>query len=223
MLPGLLAPGRAQAAGVMRAARGEAAGFAACRAAIRAASLAAGLPRGLLAAVAAVESGRPAAGGARAGLRPVALRVPPRRAPPAGWQAWPWTINADGVGQFFATKAQAIAAVTALQASGVRSIDVGCLQVNLQQHPRAFRSLADAFNPRVNARYAAGFLNRLFAQMHDWPEAVAAYHSRTKALGHPYRQRVFARLRAGGGTVPTGQAYAAFLPRSEKYGDFAGR
>ena len=39
---------------------------------------------------------------------------------------WPWAIDADGVGQFFATKAQAVAAVSALQAQGVHSIDVGC-------------------------------------------------------------------------------------------------
>jgi hypothetical protein len=54
---------------------------------------------------------------------------------------WPWAIDADGVGQFFATKAQAVAAVAALQAQGVHSIDVGCMQVNLMHHPDAFTSL----------------------------------------------------------------------------------
>ena len=216
---GLLAPGRAHAA-----AGAQAAGFAACRTAIRAAALAAGLPWGLLASVAAVESGRPAAAGAgRAPVRSIGLRIPPRLAPPAGWEPWPWTINADGVGQFFATKAQAIAAVVALQAAGVRSIDVGCLQVNLQYHPHAFRSLADAFDPRANARYAAGFLNRLFGRLGDWPKAVAAYHSQTPALGHRYRRRVYARWRAGGGGIPASHAYADFQPRREKYADFDGR
>ena len=33
---------------------------------------------------------------------------------------WPWTIDADGVGQFFATKAQAVAAVAALQAQAAQ-------------------------------------------------------------------------------------------------------
>ena len=211
--------------------------FALCRTAIRAASLAAGLPPGLLAAVAEVESGRPdprdpgldhsELSGATRGL---VLRAAGRnllglavlRPPPPRWRPWPWTIDADGVGQFFATEAEAIAAVAALQRAGVHSIDVGCLQVNLAAHPHAFRSLRAAFDPATNARYAAAFLNRLFARAHDWPAAVAAYHSLTPALGRPYRQSVFARWRARPpGAAP--RAYADFLPRTARYADFSTR
>jgi hypothetical protein len=67
---------------------------------------------------------------------------------------WPWAIDADGVGQFFATKAQAVAAVAALQAQGVHSIDVGCMQVNLMHHPDAFMSLDQAFDPTANTAFA---------------------------------------------------------------------
>ncbi|MBW4091051.1 MAG: lytic transglycosylase domain-containing protein [Proteobacteria bacterium] len=204
--------------------RGPAAGFAACRTAIAAASQAAGLPGGLLAAVAAVESGRPDPNGRVRGpvLRAAARSLLGAAAdtPPPSWQPWPWTINADGVGQFFATRAQAIAAVAALQAAGVSSIDVGCLQVNLRDHPHAFRTLAEAFDPAANARYAAGFLNRLFARLHAWPAAVAAYHSQTPALGRPYRKRVFARWH-GAAPAAVPHAYADFLPRANKYADFA--
>ena len=93
------------------------------------------LPARLLGAIAEVESGRPTDKGV---IRP-----------------WPWTINAEGRGQFFATKLEAIAAVRALQASGVRSIDVGCMQVNLMHHPTAFATLDEAFDPPANALYAA--------------------------------------------------------------------
>ncbi len=222
----LVQPACAPAAFGQPAWSGRAAGFAACRNAIAAASRAAGLPAGLLAAVAVVESGRPDASGPARGP---ALRAAGRSllgatadAPPATWQPWPWTINADGVGQFFTTRSQAIAAVAALRAAGVSSIDVGCLQVNLHDHPRAFRSLTEAFDPAINARYAAGFLNRLFGRLHDWPAAVAAYHSQTPALGLPYRQRVFARWRAVAATASP-RAYADFLPRTDKYADFPGR
>ena len=229
LLVALLAPGLARAAPAVLAA-----GFAACQGAIAAASRAAGLPPGLLASVAVVESGRPDPGGGpdrapaatmtrllvRASVRipPAVAAHAPTAQPP--WRPWPWTINADGVGQFFATRAQAIAAVAALQAAGVRSIDVGCLQVNLRDHPHAFRSLDAAFDPAVNARYAAGFLDRLFARLHGWPAAVAAYHSQTPALGRPYQQLVFARWHAATVTPPT-RAYADFLPRADKYADFA--
>jgi len=105
---------------------------------------------------------------------------------------WPWTINAEGVGSFFNSKEDAIAAVQALQARGVRSIDVGCLQVNLQQHPEAFHALDQAFDPVTNARFAAGLLLTLFGQTGSWPLAAAAYHSQTPTLGAAYQRQVIA-------------------------------
>src|ERR1700733_3141842 len=135
------------------------------------------LPARLLGAIGEVESGRPDDKGI---IRP-----------------WPWTINAEGRGQFFATKQDAIAAVRALQASGVRSIDVGCMQVNLMYHPNAFASLDNAFDPRDNANYAARFLNALNAGSNDWTAAIAAYHSETRELGDAYRVLVMARWQNG--------------------------
>ena len=57
--------------------------------------------------------------------------------------AWPWTINAQGKGRYFATKEEAIRAVKKLQAQGVKSIDVGCMQINLAYHGDAFDSIED--------------------------------------------------------------------------------
>lgn len=145
-----------------------------CRAAIMAAERAAGIPTQLMAAIARVESGRRDAQGVV--------------------QPWPWTINAEGVGSTYDSKAEAIAAVERLQASGVRSIDVGCMQVNLMYHPDAFASLDQAFDPAANARYAATFLTRLHAQSGDWTKATAAYHSATPELGERYQRKVAAVL-----------------------------
>src|SRR6201986_1933464 len=90
-----------------------------CRPAIASGDRAGGIPPHLLAAIGRVESGR--------------------RDPVTGdWHPWPWTVNAEGEGAFYDTKAQAIAAVQAAQARGVRSIDVGCTQINLLHHPDAF-------------------------------------------------------------------------------------
>ena len=74
-----------------------------CEQAIRRAEAVERTPLGMLAAVGQVESGRP----------------DPRT---GGMRPWPWAIDADGVGQFFATKAQAVAAVAALQDRGGRSL-----------------------------------------------------------------------------------------------------
>lgn len=144
-----------------------------CRAAIQAAEREAGIPAHLLTAIGRVESGR--------------------RDPETGaFHPWPWTINAEGRGQFFATRAAAIAEVQALQARGMRSIDIGCMQVNLRHHPDAFADLNAAFDPVTNARYAARFLTELQGRTGDWTRAAAAYHSQTPERAEPYRERVMA-------------------------------
>ena len=115
-----------------------------------------------------------------------------RRAPDGAVNPWPWSINAEGTDYVYETKDAVIAAVRALQAKGVRSIDVGCMQVNLLQHPQAFASLDQAFDPVENARYAARFLVQLKEQTGDWDKATAAYHSATPELGEPYQRKVMA-------------------------------
>lgn len=186
-----------------------------CERAVAAAEIPARLPPRLLAAISVTESGR---------LDPVNGE---RR-------AWPWTINAQGEGSFFETRQDAIAAVRALQARGVQSIDVGCMQVNLMYHPQAFASLDEAFDPHANAAYAARFLNALYAEHKDWGQAIAGYHSETPALGDAYRVLVLARWHGPATTAapqpesPYGDfvkasntAYGAFAPASSVYGAFA--
>ncbi len=115
-----------------------------------------------------------------------------RRDETGAMSAWPWAINAEGAGAYFATKAEAIAAVLALRARGVRSIDVGCMQVNLMHHADAFASLEEAFDPGANAGYAGRFLNRLLVQTGSWPGATAGYHSLTPDIGADYARKVLA-------------------------------
>jgi len=103
---------------------------------------------------------------------------------------WPWTVYAEGRGRYLPSKAAAIAMVKKLKAKGVRNIDVGCMQINLHFHAKAFASLEDAFDPQKNAEYAARFLTRLQAKHRSWSQAVAHYHSATRKLNRPYRHRV---------------------------------
>jgi hypothetical protein len=106
--------------------------------------------------------------------------------------AWPWTINAEGEGKYFPTKAAAVAEVKRLQAAGVRSIDVGCMQINLIHHAKAFPSLELAFDPGHNVAYGAEFLRERYEATRSWNSAVAHYHSQTPERGEPYRDRVLA-------------------------------
>ncbi len=146
-----------------------------CTAAIGAAQTRFKLPGGLLGTIAKVESGRPI--NSMSDVR-----------------AWPWTINADGKGYFFQSKAAAVAWAKQGMTRGVNFMDVGCMQVDLQMHPGAFRSLDEAFDPAHNVTYGARYLQRL----HDsdaggnWYIAVGLYHSHTPYLAAEYRGRVAA-------------------------------
>ena len=73
-----------------------------------------------------------------------------------------------------------------------RYIDVGCLQVDLTLHPRAFASLDEAFDPVANADYAARYLTSLYRDEagHNWDVAVGLYHSHTASLAADYRDRI---------------------------------
>jgi hypothetical protein len=166
--------------------------WTACRRAIVAAEPRSGLPPGLLLAIAMVESGR---GDPRTG------RVEP----------WPWALNVEGEGRMPESRAAAAAEVAALQAAGRRSIDIGCMQVNLLHHPAAFPDVPSGLEPASNVRYAIAFLRDLHARLGNWAEAIANYHSADAERGGAYHRRVvLARLGAawgaGGGTVPVALA-----------------
>jgi hypothetical protein len=152
-----------------------------CAAAIAAAEPNSGLPPGLLGAIARVETGR--------------------RTPTGGVQPWPWSFNAAGEGRYMATRAEAVAEVQARLAAGTRSIDIGCMQVNLLHHPDAFPSVEAGFDPVANVAYAVRFLRQLHAQTGDWAAATARYHSATPERGLIYHQRVMAAM-SGQGFVP---------------------
>lgn len=104
--------------------------------------------------------------------------------------AWPWTVTAGGKGRFFASKTAAIAHVRELQTTGVRNIDVGCMQVNLKYHPKAFANLDQAFDPRVNAAYAGELVDKLRRATRSWTQAVRHYHSNHYKRGQAYWRRV---------------------------------
>jgi hypothetical protein len=129
------------------------------------------IPDKLLKAVAMVESGR--------WSKELGSVVP-----------WPWAVNAEGKAYHFNNKQEAVRAVARMLQQGMRSIDVGCMQINLRYHPTAFRTIEQAFEPKHNIEYAANFLKNNYARHQSWKKAVASYHSETAEHGHPYAHKV---------------------------------
>jgi hypothetical protein len=154
----------------------------ACTLAGAAAEQAALLPANILVSIGMVESGR---------ADPLSGKIAP----------WPWTVNADGAGHYFDSKADAIAFTRLAESSGAQDVDVGCFQISLQNHPNAFATLDDAFDPTANATYAAEYLTELKAQTGSWTQAIADYHSAIPEFGIPYQERVLAAWH-GIGAVP---------------------
>jgi len=128
------------------------------------------LPKGMMTSIALVESGR--------------------RSPTGDVKSWPWTINAEGRPYYFTTRNEAVDAVRRLMAEGMRTIDIGCMQVNLRFHPRAFTSVEEAFDPMSNVAYAAYFLRDLESRSENWDQAIGRYHSFSPALNARYSARV---------------------------------
>jgi hypothetical protein len=184
---GFIVSALAVAAGALAtagAARADIPPGAVCSAAGHQAEQVGALPTNLLVSIGMVESGRP---------DPLTGQVAP----------WPWTVNADGQGEYFPTKEAAEAFVRFAEASGAHDVDVGCFQISLQNHPDAFATLDDAFDPAENAAYAARFLNQLKSQTGSWNSAIADYHSALPDLGLPYQRLVLAAWKRIG-TLPFG-------------------
>ena len=114
-----------------------------------------GAPQRLLRALAKVETGR-------------------------NGRPWPWTVNAGGEGRWFDSKAKALAWAQKKLSEGVKSIDLGCMQINRIWHGDAFRDLEHMLDPYANADYAARYLMSLERETGDWMRAAGFYHSRTK-------------------------------------------
>lgn len=159
-----------------------------------------GVPIGILLSIARVETGR---------------------AKDGQFAPWPWSANVSGKGYFFDTADAAMAFADDLLAKGNANFDVGCFQINLRWHSKNFGSLQEAFDPELNAAYAAQFLTELRQSEGSWAAAVAAYHSRTPDLANGYLQKVKAtwnKIRSGEQSeIPLSADVVQLAPRINRY------
>ncbi|HXN14932.1 MAG TPA: hypothetical protein VN878_01060, partial [Usitatibacter sp.] len=73
---------------------------------------------------------------------------------------------------------------------GVRSVDVGYMQVNLAYHGARLANTWLALDPYCNLAAAADILRANFSEAGDVARAVGHYHSRTPWRANHYFQRV---------------------------------
>lgn len=106
------------------------------------------------------------------------------------YYSWPWTFGTQGKIHHTPSKDDAISRVRSLQAKGIKSIGVGCMQVNLFYHPKAFENLDAAFDPERNVAYAGNFLAALNQSTRSWPQATANYNSIKLSKNQAYLNKV---------------------------------
>ncbi|GJD56595.1 transglycosylase SLT domain-containing protein [Methylobacterium dankookense] len=111
-----------------------------------------GVPLGMLYAVGLTESGK------RGSLQPYAM-------------------NIQGRAYFGASAQEVMQKLSEAQASGIRLVDLGCMQINHHYHRAKFPSLEAMIDPRQNVEYATRFLKELKEREGSWTLAVARYHA----------------------------------------------
>jgi hypothetical protein len=121
---------------------------------------------------------------------------------------WPYAVNAEGEGRLFDSRAAALDWITERQRAGVRSIDVGCMQINMRWHPDAFVNAAQGFDPTVNVDYAARFLKQLYGQTGNWMQAAGSYHSQEPQFRDIYLARLRNNIAAANARLPEFTAIA---------------
>lgn len=163
-----------------------------CVTAILAAQARYNIPNNLLLAIGVQEAGRQVDG---------ALTI------------WPWTGNYHGKGAYFRSKVALENWVRGIQAQGISSIDVGCMQVNQKWHAQEFASLEQATDPMANADYAARFLRRLYRETGDWWEAAGRYHSSSPKFKQIYLAKLTRNQQVADAMMANGIAQAAIDPR----------
>lgn len=133
------------------------------------------LPPGMLRAVGTHESGK-------------YLKAHKRKA------AWPWTINVLGKGFYFSEKKDALTAIDMhMRGRGIRSVDIGCMQVNMLYHGHAFKNNPrKAIIPSENIRYGAKFLRSRYDVSDSWEEAIGNYHNMIPSIGRRYSKKIIA-------------------------------
>jgi soluble lytic murein transglycosylase-like protein len=165
------------------------AGESACEREMARAAARHGVPLGMLYAVGLAETGR-------------------------GETLQPYALNIEGRAVYANGREEALRLIASARSSGMRLIDIGCMQINHHFHARNFGSVEDMLDPAQNVDYAARFLNELKAREGSWTKAVARYHAgpNNDPAQKKYVCRVIGNLVATGFGQWTAEARAFCAP-----------
>lgn len=90
----------------------------------------------------------------------------------------PYAMNIGGRAYHARDTDDMIRTISTENARGQRSIDVGCMQINLKYHGSHFAHQTDLLDPATNVNYGASYLIQLAIAEGSWRAAVMDYHNK---------------------------------------------
>ncbi len=96
---------------------------------------------------------------------------------PGVYKPWPWTLNVAGVPRRYPTRKSAYKGLIYFLKQGVKSIDIGLMQVNWRYHRDKLGTPWQALDPFNNTRAGAKVLQTEFKKVGEWRKAIGRYHS----------------------------------------------
>ncbi|MDC5870290.1 hypothetical protein OPW39_15890 [Vibrio europaeus] len=108
-------------------------------------------------------------------------------------QAWPWTVNVGGDGNWFTSKQYAVEFVNEKLGEGLRNVDIGICQMNYRYHSMKFTSVNHMFDPLENMIKAAEYVKQQ-KRADSWEIAIGRYNSPgNEERAEKYRQIVLSK------------------------------
>jgi len=104
---------------------------------------------------------------------------------------WPWTLNIAGLPRRYPSRKAAWQGLTYLINHGVRSIDIGIMQVNWRYHGKKLVSPWVALDPVFNINAGALILREEYQKTRDWTRAIGRYHSPGSKPNQKKRARLY--------------------------------
>ncbi len=96
---------------------------------------------------------------------------------PGVYRPWPWTLNVAGVPRRYPTRKLAYQGLMHFLKKGIKSIDIGLMQVNWRYHHKKLGTPWQALEPFNNTRTGARILRDEYQIVGDWTKAIGRYHS----------------------------------------------
>lgn len=93
------------------------------------------------------------------------------------YKPWPWTLNVEGIPRRYPTRKAAYNGLTYFLQQGVKSIDIGIMQINWRYHKKKLRTSWQALEPIHNMRTGARILKDEYKKTGAWKQAIGRYHS----------------------------------------------